>query len=432
MAMKRYSVSRLPSGLTVATATMPDRASVSLGLWIGVGGRHEGTAEGGACHFIEHMLFKGTRRRSARELSQAVEGVGGYLNAFTGEENTCFYARARHDHRDQLLDVLSDMLLNSQFAPEEVDRERSVIQEEIAMYQDQPQQQVQELLHAVLWPDQPLGRPLTGTAESVARLGRPQLLQFKRALYTAETTFLVGAGRLRHDQLVRSAARWFRTYKPGLSRSVAPVREEQTRPVVRLHTKAVEQTQLALGIRTCSRHDPRRYALRLLSTLLGENMSSRLFQVLREEHGLAYSVYSSCSHYSDTGTLVISAGLDTENLRRALIMIVRELRRLASRAPGRAEFGRARDYVLGQMDLGLENSENQMNWVGEQLVSYGRVLSPAAVRRRLATVSPAELTAVARDFFRPDRFNLALVSPLKRATSLGRLLGESASNSHFE
>ena len=424
--MKRYSISRLPNGLTVATAAMPDRASVSLGLWVGVGGRYERAEEGGACHFIEHMLFKGTRRRTARELSQAVEGVGGYLNAFTGEESTCFYARARHDQREQLLDVMSDMLLNSQFAPEEVDRERSVIQEEIAMYQDQPQQQVQELLHAALWPEQPLGRPLTGTVESVTRLGRAQLLEFKRKLYTSETTFLVGAGRLRHDQLVRVAARWFRDQEPGPRRSAAPVREEQSQPVVRLHTKAVEQTQLALGIRTCSRHDARRYALRLLSTLLGENMSSRLFQVLREEHGLAYSVYSSCSHFCDTGTLVVSAGLDTENLRRALTLIIRELRRLAARAPGRAEFGRARDYVLGQMDLGLESSENQMNWVGEQLVSYGRVLSPTAVRRRMAAVTPAQITAVARDFFRPERFNLALVSPLKRAPSLGRLLRDGA------
>ena len=413
-----YQTTRLPSGLTVATAEMPDRASVSLGLWLGIGARYEPGALNGACHFIEHMLFKGTRRRSARQISQAVEGLGGYLNAFTGEESTCFFARARHDHLEALIEVLSDMLLHARLAPADVDRERNVIKEELAMYLDQPQHQVQELLNATLWPDQPLGRPLVGTPASLDRMDRDALLRFRRAHYTSGAAFLVAAGHVQHAELVKVAGRYLRSLPAGARPVPSPAIERQQAPVVRLHTKATEQTQIAIGFRTCSRHDPRRHALRLLNTVLGENMSSRLFQELREDRGLAYSIYSSVTAFGDTGTLVISAGLDTANVRPALRLILKELGRVAARAPERHEFRRARDYVLGQMDLGLENTENQMHWLGEQLVGHGRLISPATVRQRLAAVTPADLRTVAGDFFRPERLNLALVSPMESCRPL--------------
>jgi predicted Zn-dependent peptidase len=417
-----YQVTRLESGLTVATVAMPDRASVSVGLWVATGGRYESEADNGVCHFIEHMLFKGTRRRTAREISQAVEGIGGYLNAFTGEESTCFYARASHDHLPELLDVLSDMLLHPRLAPDDVDRERNVIKEELAMYLDQPQHHVQELLNATLWPGQPLGRPLTGTPASLDRLGRAELLAFKHANYVAPATFLVAAGHVQHERLVRLVRNRLRGLRSGIRPIPQPAIEHQTAPGTRLCSKETEQTQLALGIRACSRHDPRRYPLRLLNTLLGENMSSCLFQVVREEQGLAYSIYSSVAAFADTGVMVISAGLDTANVRRALPLILRELSRLASQPPGQAEFRRARDYVLGQMDLGLENTENQMQWTGEQLIGHGRLIPASTVRRRLAAVTPAEIMATARDFFRADRMNLALVSPLKSGVALHRML----------
>src|SRR5437660_5153773 len=183
--MSMYQISRLKSGLTIATAEMPHMASVSLGLWVGVGGRYEPAPLNGVSHFIEHLLFKGTARRSAHQISQAVEGIGGYLNAFTGEESTCFYAKARSEHFEQLLSVIMDMFLNSRFDPGEVDKEREVIKEELAMYLDQPQHLVQELLNEIMWPDHPLGRPLTGTEKSLDRLGCKQLLEFRRNKYVA-------------------------------------------------------------------------------------------------------------------------------------------------------------------------------------------------------------------------------------------------------
>ncbi|MGH7968444.1 MAG: M16 family metallopeptidase, partial [Limisphaerales bacterium] len=339
-----YQVTHLENGLTIATAEMPHLRSVSVGIWVGIGSRYEPMVLNGACHFIEHLLFKGTRRRSAKEISQAVEGIGGYLNAFTSEESTCFHARASKDKLADLLDVLLDMLLDSRLAPPDVAKEREVIKEEMAMYLDEPQHQVQELLNATVWPNHPLGRPITGTNQSLDGLGRPRLLEYLHQHYVAGTTRIVAAGNLRHGQVLRAFSRLAPRFNSGPRPAFEPARSRQTTARVGLITKSTEQTQLALGIRTCSRHDPRRYPLRLLNTILGENMSSRLFQVVREDRGLAYSIYSTPSFFDDAGDLVISAGLDTDNLPKALGLVVRELRRLAERSPTSAELRRARDY----------------------------------------------------------------------------------------
>jgi predicted Zn-dependent peptidase len=417
-----YKVTRLENGLAVATAEMPHMASVSVGIWVGVGGRYEPAAINGVSHFIEHLLFKGTRRRSAREISQAVEGIGGYLNAFTSEEHTCFYAKAGHNHFQQLWEVLADMFLNSTFDPVEIGKERDVIKEELAMYIDQPQQYVQELLNALMWPDQPLGRSITGTEKTLDAIGREQLLEYQRTNYVAPATLVSVGGRIAHAEAVRAVRRSVRKFAQGQRPRYAPATITQTRPAIHLHTRKTEQTQAALGIRACSRHDEWRFALRLLNVILGENMSSRLFQSVREEHGLAYSIYSGNSFFDDAGDIVISAGLDLDNLEKALKIIVREMKRLASDLAPSAELRRARDYLTGQMDLSLENSENQMMWAGEQWLGYGKILKPDEFKKRLGEVNPAAVRAAARRFFRPDRFNLALVSPLKSADGLEKIL----------
>ena len=399
-------------------------SSVSLGVWIGIGARYEPPEVNGVCHFIEHLLFKGTRRRSAKEISEAVEGVGGYLNAFTSEEVTCFHCRAGHKHFGKLLDVMLDMLLGSRFDPGEIDKEREVIKEEIAMYLDQPQHHVQELLNSTLWPDQPLGRPITGTTKTLERLSRKELVGFLSRHYVASNALIVAAGRLKHGQVVRAIRRYAVRFNDGPRPKFAPATNQQARPGIALFTRKTEQTQIALGIRTCSRHDERRYALRLLNTLLGENMSSRLFQVIREDRGLAYSIYSTPSFFADTGDLVISAGMDTDNVSETVRLILRELARFAEKVPSRAEMRRACDYVIGQIDLSLETADNQMNWIGEQLLGYGNILTPSVIKRRLFHTTAAEVRAAARQFFRPEHMNLALVSPLKSDRFLAKLLGD--------
>lgn len=417
-----YHVTQLKNGLTVATAEMLHMASVSLGLWVGTGSRHEPAELNGVCHFIEHMLFKGTRRRSPKEISEAVEGIGGYLNAFTSEEFTCFHARACADRFSDLLDVLTDMLLNSKFAPADIRKERDVIKEEVAMYLDQPQHHVQELLNATLWPDQPLGRPITGTNRSLDRIGREQLVGFLNDNYGTGSLVIAVAGRISHRQVLKQVQRIAPHFRRAPRPAFPPVKFDQSWPRVRLATRKTEQTQIALGIRTCSRHDRRRHALRLLNAILGENMSSRLFQIIREDRGLAYSIYSTPSFFHDTGDLVISAGLDADNVSRTLRLICAELKRLVERPPGAAELRRARDYVIGQTDLSLESTDNQMNWIGEQWLSYGSVVKPEQVKKRLMQITAAEVRNVARDFFTPDRMNLAMVSPIKSAAPFERIL----------
>ena len=421
-----HQVTQLNNGLTVATAEMPHMMSVSVGLWVGVGSRYEPAQLNGVCHFIEHLLFKGTKKRSAQEISQAVEGIGGYLNAFTSEETTCFHARACYDRFEELLDVLLDMLLDSKFAPADIAKEREVIKEEMAMYLDEPQHHVQELLNTTLWPDQPLGRPITGTEKTLDAMTRQHLLGYLNDNYVAGNVLIVAAGRLNHRHVVRAVARYASRFPDAARPRFTPAHSKQDKPRIRLFTKKTEQTQIALGIRTCSRQDERRYALRLLNTILGENMSSRLFQVVREDHGLAYSIYSTPSFFGDTGDLVISAGLDTDNVTQVLRLVLRELRRMSEAAPNAAELRRARDYVIGQIDLGLESTDNQMNWLGEQLLGYGTILRPAQIKRHLREVTAGEIRAVARDFFRPERLNLALVSPLASDRAVARLLGTNA------
>jgi predicted Zn-dependent peptidase len=274
------------------------------------------------------------------------------------------------------------------------------------------------LLNETLWPGHPLGRPLTGSARSIAALRRDQLLAYRRDHYHAASALVVAAGEVRHEQAVKMVARFSGEFPGGRRASFAPVREAQRAPRLRLFTKDTAQTQLALGVRTCSRHDERRFALRLLNTLLGENMSSRLFQALREDTGLAYSVHSGLSFFDDAGVLVISAGLDADKLPRAWKLIVRESRRFTEAAPGAKEMREARDYLLGQMDLSLEGTESQMMWLGDHWLAYGKILPPAETKRRLSEVTAGEVRRVAREFLRSERLCLALVSPLKSARSL--------------
>ena len=418
-----YRLTRLPNGLAVATAEMPHMASVAAGLWVGVGGRYETEQLSGAAHFIEHLLFKGTQKRTAKEISEAVEGVGGYLNAFTTEENTCFHARAHASRFGELLDVLVDMFLNSRFISADISKERDVIKEEIAMYRDQPAQSVHDLLHETLWPNHPLGRALTGTEKTLDLIRRSDLLEFFQANYAAPNTLVVVAGPLRHAEVLRAFKKFAGKFRAGKKPGFVPADGRQTAPVVRLHTKPTEQTQLALGLRACSRHDERRFALRILNAIVGESMSSRLFQILREDKGLAYSVYSSCAFMEDTGALTISAGLDHADLEKSLRIIARELRRLVEAPVSQADLRRARDFVIGQMELSLESTESQMNWLGESILAYGKIVTPAVAKARLSTVTAAALRGAAREFFVPERLNLALVSPLEKVGRLSELLG---------
>ncbi len=404
-------VTRLENGMRVVSAVMPHVESVSIGIWVGAGGRHEAAALSGASHFIEHLLFKGTRRRTARDISQAIEGRGGDINAFTQEESTCYFARVSAEHTWEALDVLADMYGNATLSAPDVAKERDVVLEEILMYRDQPHHQVEEMLGQLLWRDHPLGQPLTGTVESLKGLGRRELLEYKSRYYVPGNTVLAVAGKMDHDSCVACARALLGKGNAGRTRQFLPVTPAVPQGRMQLASKEVEQAHAAIGFRGFGRHDRRRYALKLLNIILGENMSSRLFQVVREEHGLAYSIQSAAHGFHDTGALVVSAGLDRNRLEAAMKLIVRELVRMKQTAVARAELRRAKDYAVGQIRLGLESTSSQMMWMGEHFMAYGRLISPEETIAALQAVTPAEIREVAGFLLRPGRSSIAMVLP---------------------
>jgi predicted Zn-dependent peptidase len=402
---------KLANGMRVVTAAMPEVESVSVGVWVGVGGRYEEQALSGVSHFIEHLLFKGTKRRRARDISNAIEGRGGYLNAFTQEESTCFYARVAYDRLDGAMDVLADMYLNSLFAPKEVDKERGVVVEEIMMYRDQPQQVVQELLGAALWEDHPLGRPISGQPETLRAMTRADIVGFKRAKYVASRTVVAVAGKVRHEDAVRRAEKLFGGLRDGAAPACASVTRRVGQQGLSLRSKEIEQNHVAMGFRLFGREDPRRYALKVLCTALGGNMSSRLFQTVRERHGLAYSIASSVHLFRETGVLEVSAGLDKKRALDGMGLTLRELRRLRDQPIGAPELRRAKDYLIGQLRLGLESTSNQMMWIGENLITRNRFVPPQESIEGIEAVTAADVRRLARQILTRETLSLAMVAP---------------------
>ncbi|MCG3149358.1 MAG: putative zinc protease [Verrucomicrobiae bacterium] len=417
-----YPITTLPNGLRIITAPMPQMGSVSVGIWIGIGGRYESRRVTGISHFIEHLLFKGTHRRTAKQISQTVEGVGGYLNAFTGEENTCYYAKASDRHMAILLDVLADMYRHPKLANTDIAKERQVIKEELLMYRDQPDHYVQELLTESLWPDHPLGRALAGTPATLDAIDRATVVNFKANHYTPGKTIVAVAGHCEHADIVARVEKIFPGPRAGKPGRYEPARDGQRAPQLKFLTKPVEQAHLAIALRSYSRHDSRRFALKLLSVILGENMSSRLFQTIREKYGLAYSIQSATSYFSDTGAFLISAGLDAKRLPKALKLILQELKKLAVRAPSAVELRRAKDYAIGQMRLGLESTSNQMMWCGEHLLAYGQVQTPAEIEQKIEAVTTDQVQEVAVAVFRDQRLNAAVITPTKEERVVSDLL----------
>ena len=420
-----YRLTKLPNGVRLASVEMPYMKSVSVGFWAAIGGRHETAQHSGISHFIEHLLFKGTKRRTAKKITESVESLGGYLNAFTTEDHTCYYARAAAQHLPHLCDVLADMYLESRFAPAEIEREREVIREEILMYRDQPAQHVQELLTETMWPGHPLGRALTGTVETIGRMKRTHLLDYQRRHYNGATTIVTVAGPVDHARVVALLTPLLARLPRGRAPRFLRSRPEQGAARLSLYTQETEQTHLAMGFHAVGRSDERRFALKLLSVILGENMSSRLFQKLRERHGFCYSVQSGMVTLADTGSIHISAGLDAANLEKAVRLILRELENICHKAPSRTELKKAQDYTIGQTFMGLESTSNQIMWMGESLLAYNRILCPVETERKLLAVTPAEVQRVACHCLSPARLAVAIVGPVKDEAKVRGWLGKS-------
>jgi predicted Zn-dependent peptidase len=404
----------LANGVRLVMAPLPHVESVSLGIWAGVGGRYEAPAQSGISHFIEHLLFKGTRHFSCRAISQAIEGRGGYLNAFTQEENTCYYARVAAGQMGRAFDVLADMVRRPTLSVADINRERTVVVEEIQMYRDQPAQWVEDLLGALMWVDHPLGRPIVGTPETLQGFNRRTIAAFHQSAYSARNMVLSISGAIDRESILRRSIAEFEPHRPAPVPRFPRVTGRVSQRPIDIRARDIEQVHLALGIRVdFGRSDRRRFLFKLLNVILGENMSSRLFVTLREREGLAYEIHSSCQLMDETGSLDICAGLDQKRTLRAVQLILREMHSLRIDRVGSREFRRAQEYTVGQIRLGLESTSARMLWAGESLLNLGRVISPEEVIDGIENATAEELRALAEELFTPRRLSLALVVPEK-------------------
>ncbi|MGF1678252.1 MAG: M16 family metallopeptidase [Candidatus Methylacidiphilales bacterium] len=397
----------------VVWCPMPHVQSISVGLWFRTGSRYEPENMHGAAHFIEHMVFKGTPRRSAFEITESIESRGGDLNAFTSEEMTCYYARVEAERLRLVLDVLFDMLWKSVFAAKEIERERGVILEEMRMYDDQPNVVAHERCNLMLWPDNSLGRPILGSASSVGKFTKAQLVDFWQSHYRPRSLVVAVAGRVERDDLAAAVEPHVRdSRRAAFPEAWQPFRRQARRiPRWVASSRPVNQCHITLGYESVPRNDPRRYAQKLLSVIMGENMSSRLFQVLRERHGLAYSVHTSVSHFHDTGAFYIHAGIDPENRSRTLDLLARELKKIRIKPPTVTELRRAKDYTIGQMKLGMESTSNRMMWMGESFIGMGRLFQPQEVMEAIHAVRAEDVSRLAAELFQPGRLVCSACSP---------------------
>ena len=407
-----YHFSTLPNGVGVVLRPMAQAQSVAVGVWVEAGGRYEPANLAGISHFIEHLLFKGTRRRSCEALKQAIEGVGGALNGFTTEEFTCYMAKVPQRYTRRAIAVLTDMVREPSLTAVDVDKERGVILEEIRMYEDAPGQLVHDLFSQLLWPDHPLGTMVSGTIDTVRRITREDLVRYWKHMYQPRGLLVACAGAMDPAAVTRQLRQAFGRMRGQAVRRFIRAPRPRRGPQVRVWRRQTEQTHLCLGMYAIPRTHPDRFALELLHVLLGANMSSRLFREVREKRGLVYEIGTQIKRFHDTGAFVISAGCDTGHVTRTLETIVRELVRVRRTPVGRSELRRAKDYYAGQLSMGLEDTLDHMLWIGEQAVTVGRVARPESLLAHLAKVTARDIQRVARHLFVTPRLHVAIVGPV--------------------
>ena len=404
-----YQLSKLSNGIRVLTTHLKDRASVGLGIWVKAGARFEPKRISGISHCLEHMLFKGTKNRSTRKIKEDVEGVGGVMNAFTGEESTCYFVKILKDYASQAFDVLSDMANDALLSAKELAKERTVILEEIKMYMDLPSHHVHELMGELLWPDQPLGRPIAGTLESVSRLSAQDLRRYMDQYYHPKNLLVSFCGEVSHEEIRGLTEKWFGRRKSKESVHFGLARSRQSRPRFYFLNKKTEQMHFVVGFHGLSKTDPDRHALSVLNVILGANMSSRLFEEVREKRGLAYEIRSGLSFFEDTGAVTVSAGVEPKKANLAVRVIMRELRRLKTSVVSDGELKRAKDYFIGQFSLGLEDTLDHMLWVGERTLFRDALPDREKIFRNIRAVTKEEIHALSKKLFRTGGLNFSLI-----------------------
>ncbi|MDQ3720576.1 MAG: insulinase family protein, partial [Actinomycetota bacterium] len=404
-APQTHQTAQLPSGLRVVTERMPSVRSVAIGLWVRTGSRDEVPEQAGISHFLEHLLFKGTDRFSSEEIDQIFDGMGAEVNAGTGKETTSVYARSLDRHSERALEVIADMMLAPAYR--DVDSERQVVIEEIAMYEDEPSDKVHDVLAEAVFGEHPLGRPIIGSADVVGSVPIPDIAAYHDSRYVGSNLVLAAAGNLEHESVVEQAERLLGGDGSRAVRPNGAAAPETAAPAVRFHVKETEQYHLALGARGLPRGDDRRFVLRVLDTLLGGSSSSRLFQEVREKRGLAYAVFSYASHFADSGQVGVYVGTRPDNVGEALGVIGEQLRRLQVEDVPAEELERAKENVKGRTVLSMESTLSRMNRLGSSVLMDVPVLSLDDLLAAIDAVSADDVTTLADELYAPDRMSVA-------------------------
>jgi len=404
-----YKKTVLPNGVRIITEKIDYVRSVSIGLWIGAGSRDEREGYEGISHFIEHMLFKGTKNRTARDLAESLESVGGQLNAFTTKEYTCFYAKVLDEDMDLANDVLSDMFFNSLFDEKEIEKEKKVVIEEIKMYEDSPDELIHDLFSEYVWNDHPLGKPILGTEESIRGLSREKIIDYLGHHYAPENMVVAVAGKINHEDIIRKLAPVYGEFTRGGKRILEGTPKGQT--IQRYNTKDTEQMHLVMGVPGLGQDDEDIYPMHIINNVLGGGLSSRLFQEIREQRGLAYSVYSYHSTYVDAGMFAIYAGTTPSNTQEVVECILAELQKMRSKGVTADELAKTVAQVKGSLYLGLESVSSRMSRLGKTELSYNRVISPEEMVEKLEKVTLEDVKRVMNRLWIKDKFSLVMMGP---------------------
>jgi len=409
-----YKESILDNGLRVILNHMPHMESASIGIWIGVGSRYEDKNISGISHFLEHIVFKGTSNRSSRKIKEEIEGRGGTLNGFTSEEITCYLARLSSRHAGIAIDVLLDMILNASLKNPDVELERKVIMEEIKMYHDLPTHHIHDLLSETMWPEHPLGLPVSGDIKTVEAITREDILKYKRNHYAPKRIVVVVSGRFDSRCILKKIDAMFRDVNHnGIDSDILPFKSTQSGPKVKILNKDTAQTRLCIGFHSPGRMHKDRFVLALLHVILGANMSSRLFEIVREKRGLAYDIGTEIKKFNDTGAFVINVGLDHSKVIAALKILVKELEKIKHNLVGMDELRRSKEYMTTQLSLMLEDTMEHMLWVGEHAITTGKIPSKREIFRKIESITASDLQRLSREIFRSINTNVALIGPIK-------------------
>jgi len=411
-----YNRQVLPNGMVVLTERMPAVKSASIGVWVKVGSRDESPEVAGVSHFIEHMLFKGTERRSAQEIAKAIDAVGGTLDAFTSRESTCFYAKVLGEHLPLAIDILADTFLNSRLARDDIDRERQVVLQEIKMVEDTPDDLVHDLFAEAIWGDHPVARPILGSKEIVLRLSQSDVRRHMDRFYRPDRTIIAAAGDVEHDRLVDLVLRAFDGFD-GQSIHLDPP-APVSMPAVRVEERDTAQLHLCLGMDGLSHAHEDRYAISLLNAMLGGSMSSRLFQEVRENRGLAYSIYSYQASYRDCGLLVVYAGTSPESSSQVVDLIRAECARLRDEPVDSIDLQQAKDQLKGNLLLGLEGTSSRMTRLAKMEIYFQRNHELDEIIAGIEEVSADQFQALAERILRDEAFAITSIGPLPQAALL--------------